>query len=83
MEDNIQEMYEKGRKAFEEVEYWPQDKVDMVCQAVGYALTQEDVRRTLGNLAVDESGIGNKEDKIAKIYNKTLGTLWDQKGVKT
>jgi len=83
MEDNIQEMYKKGRKAFEEVEYWPQEKVDMVCQAVGYALTQEDVRITLGNLAVDESGIGKKEDKIAKIYNKTLGTLWDQKGVKT
>ena len=83
MEDNIKEMYQKGRKAFEEVEYWPQGKVDMVCQAVGYALTQEDVRITLGNLAVDESGIGKKEDKIAKIYNKTLGTLWDQKGVKT
>lgn len=83
MEDNIKEMYEKGRKAFVEVEYWSQEKVDMVCQAVGYALTQEDVRITLGNLAVDESGIGKKEDKIAKIYNKTLGTLWDQKGVKT
>ena len=83
MEDNIQEMYEKGRKAFEEVEYWPQERVDMVCQAVGYALTQKDVRVTLGNLAVDESGIGNKADKIAKIKNKTLGTLWDQKGVKT
>ncbi len=83
MEDNIQEMYKRGRIAFEEVEYWPQEKVDMVCQAVGYALTNEDVRITLGNLAVDESGIGKKEDKIAKIYNKTLGTLWDQKGVKT
>lgn len=83
MEDNIQEMYKRGRKAFEEVEYWPQEKVDMVCQAVGYALTNEDVRITLGNLAVDESGIGKKEDKTAKIYNKTLGTLWDQKGVKT
>ncbi len=83
MEDNIQEMYARGRKAFEEVEFWSQEKVDMVCQAVGYALTQEDVRITLGNLAVDESGIGKKEDKIAKIYNKTLGTLWDQKGVKT
>ena len=83
MEDNIQEMYKKGRKAFKEVEYWSQEQVDMVCQAVGYELTKEDVRITLGNMAVDESGIGKKEDKIAKIYNKTLGTLWDQKGVKT
>ncbi len=83
MEDNIQEMYERGRAAFETVEYWSQDQVDMVCQAVGYRLTREDVRTTLGNLAVDESGIGDKADKVAKIKNKTLGTLWDQKGVKT
>jgi sulfoacetaldehyde dehydrogenase len=50
---------------------------------VAWELVKRDVREKLGNLAVDESGIGNKEDKIAKIKNKTLGTLWDQKGVKT
>jgi sulfoacetaldehyde dehydrogenase len=32
---------------------------------------------------VDESGIGVYEDKLAKIKTKTLGTLWDQRGVKT
>ena len=83
MEDNIQEMYERGRKAFKEVEFWPQDKVDMMVQAVAWELVKDDVRKKLGDLAVDESGIGNKEDKTAKIKNKTLGTLWDQRGVKT
>ncbi len=83
MEDNIQEMYERGKKAFEEIEFWPQDKVDMMVQAVAWELMKEDVRIKLGSLAVDESGIGNKDDKIAKIKNKTLGTLWDQRGIKT
>jgi len=32
---------------------------------------------------VDESGIGVYEDKLAKIKTKTLGTLWDQRGIKT
>ncbi len=83
MEDNIQEMYERGQKAFKEVEFWSQEKVDLMVQAVAFELVKEDVRKKLGSLAVDESGIGNKEDKIAKIKNKTLGTLWDQRGVKT
>jgi sulfoacetaldehyde dehydrogenase len=83
MEENIQEMYEKARKAFEEVEYWPQEKVDEMVQAVAWELLKDDVRHKLGHLAVDESGIGNAEDKVNKIKNKTLGTLWDMRDVKT
>ena len=41
------------------------------------------VRKVLAKTAVDESGIGVYEDKLAKIKTKTLGTLWDQRGVKT
>lgn len=83
MEDNIQEMYANARKAFREVEYWPQEKIDEMVQAVAWELLKEDVRHKLGYMAVEESGIGVAEDKVAKIKNKTLGTLWDQKGIKT
>jgi sulfoacetaldehyde dehydrogenase len=83
MEDNIQEMYDKARKAFKEIEFWPQEKVDEMVLAVSWELLKEDVRKKLGNMAVDESGIGNADDKIAKIRNKTLGTLWDQRDAKT
>jgi sulfoacetaldehyde dehydrogenase len=83
MEDNIQEMYVKARKAFKEVEFWPQEKVDMMVQAVGWELQKEETRKALAKLAVDESGIGVYEDKLAKIKTKTMGTLWDQRGVKT
>lgn len=83
MEDNIQEMYANAGKAFREVEYWPQEKVDEMVQAVAWELLKEDVRHKLGYMAVEESNIGVAEDKVAKIKNKTLGTLWDQKGIQT
>ncbi|MGD2187081.1 MAG: aldehyde dehydrogenase family protein [Desulfobacterales bacterium] len=83
MEDNIQEMYKKAREAFHEVEYWPQEKVDEMVQAVAWELLKEDVRQKLGHMAVDESNIGNAEDKVNKIKNKTLGTLWDMRDAKT
>jgi sulfoacetaldehyde dehydrogenase len=83
MEDNIQEMYQRARKAFDEVRFWPQEKVNEMVQAVAWELMKEDVRHKLGHLAVDESGIGNAEDKVNKIKNKTLGTLWDMRNAKT
>ncbi len=83
MEDNIQEMYARARKAFREIEYWPQEKVDEMVEAVAWELMRDDVRHKLGHMAVDESGIGNAEDKVNKIKNKTLGTLYDMRNAKT
>ena len=83
MEDNIQEMYRKARKAFEEVEYWPQEKVDEMVAAVSWEWQKNEVAEALARLAVDESGLGVYEDKVAKIKGKTRGTMWDFRGVKT
>jgi sulfoacetaldehyde dehydrogenase len=83
MEDNIQEMYQRAKKAFDEVRFWSQEKVDEMVQAVAWELLKDDVRHKLGHMAVDESGIGNAEDKVNKIKNKTLGTLWDMRNAKT
>jgi len=79
----IQELYARARKAFEEVEFWPQERVDEVVAAVAWEWQKEETARALASLAVSESGIGVYEDKVAKIQSKTRGTLWDQKGVKT
>jgi len=76
-------MYARARKAFREIEYWPQEKVDEMVQAVAWELLKEDVRHKLGHMAVDESNIGNAEDKVNKIKNKTLGTLYDMRNAKT
>lgn len=79
----VQELYERARVAFEEVEFWPQEKVDEMVAAAGWEWQKEETAKKLARLAVDESGIGVYEDKVAKIQSKTRGTLWDIKGVKT
>ncbi|MFQ5936771.1 MAG: aldehyde dehydrogenase, partial [Acidiferrobacterales bacterium] len=81
--DNVEELYQRARKAFEEYEHWPQDKVDMVCQAVGWELSKPETAEKLARLAVDESGIGVFQDKFLKVQNKTRGTMRDQLGAKT
>ena len=81
--DNIQEMYERARKAFKEVEFWPQERVDEVVAAVAWEWQKEETAKALARLAVDESGVGVYVDKVAKIQSKTRGTLWDMKGKKT
>jgi sulfoacetaldehyde dehydrogenase len=79
----VVDLYQRARAAFEEVEYWPQEKVDEMVAAVGWEWQKPEVARELARLAVDESGIGVYEDKVAKIQSKTKGTLWDMKGVNT
>jgi len=81
--EEIQGLYERARKAFEEVEFWPQEKVDEMTAAVAWEWQKEETAKALARLAVDESGIGFYEDKVAKIQSKTRGTLWDMKGAKT
>jgi len=83
MSDNIQEMYQKAKKAFEKVEFWPQDKVNEMTAAAGWEWQKEETARALARLAVDESGIGVYEDKVAKIQSKTRGSLWNMRSIKT
>ncbi len=37
MSTDIKKMYERAKAAFKEVEFWPQDKVDEMVAAVGWA----------------------------------------------
>jgi sulfoacetaldehyde dehydrogenase len=83
MEDNIKATYARAREAFNQVRFWPQEKVDEMAQAAGWEWQKEEVRKELAWTAVEESDIGVYEDKLNKIKTKTLGTLWDQRGVKT
>jgi sulfoacetaldehyde dehydrogenase len=83
MSDEIKEMYQRARKAFEEIEFWPQDKVDEMVVAAGWEWQKEETAKALARLAVDESSIGVYEHKVAKIQSKTRGTMRDLIGQKT
>jgi sulfoacetaldehyde dehydrogenase len=83
MSQEIEEMYQRARAAFKQVEFWPQEKVDEMVAAAGWEWQKEENRKALARLAVEESGIGVYEDKFNKIFSKTVGTLRDQVGAKT
>jgi len=83
MADEIKQMYERARKAFEVVEFWPQEKVDEMVAAVGWEWQRPATAEALARLAIDESNIGRYEDKVAKIQSKTRGTMRDLVGQKT
>jgi sulfoacetaldehyde dehydrogenase len=81
--DEIEELYQRARKAFEVIQFWPQEKVDEMVAAVGWEWQKVSTAEGLAKQAVDESGIGDYDSKVAKIQSKTRGTLWDMKGAKT
>lgn len=83
MANIIDEMVEKARAAQEQIEFWPQEKVDEMIAAVGWQLYQRDHAESCARLAVQETGMGVYEDKVLKHQKKTLGTLRDLHGLKT
>ncbi len=83
MSDNIEEMYARARKAFEVIEFWPQEKVDEMVDAVAWEWQKVENAEIMARTAVVESGIGVYEDKVHKIQAKTRGTIRDMLGAKT
>lgn len=77
------DMLARAREAQKIVEYWPQEKVDEMVLAVGYESYKRETAEEVARLAVDETGLGIYEDKVAKHQKKTLGVLRDLRGVKT
>ena len=48
-------MYNKAVKAFEIIEYWPQEKVDAMVAAVGWEFQKDEVAMDLAKTAVEGS----------------------------
>jgi len=54
-----------------------QERYDQAAQAVGWAIMEPARNRSLAELAVQTTGLGNVADKITKNHRKTLGLLRD------
>jgi sulfoacetaldehyde dehydrogenase len=54
-----------------------QEKVDEVVTAVGWAIVDPEHNLALAELAVQDTGLGNVADKVAKNRRKTMGLLRD------
>ncbi|MBA4399724.1 MAG: aldehyde dehydrogenase [Anaerolinea sp.] len=83
MTDNIAELVRKARIAQEQIEFWPQERVDEMVAAVGWQLYQRPHAEACAESAVRETGMGVYADKVLKHQKKTLGTLRDLHGLKT
>lgn len=60
-----------------------QEGFDTAVSAVAWAIMEDNRNRQLAERAVQDTGLGNVDDKIRKNYRKTLGLLRDLKGVKS
>jgi len=83
MDQNIDVLIERARQAQQEIEFWPQDKVDLMVAAVAWETYKPEMAQQIARLAVDETGMGVYEHKLLKHQKKTLGTLRDMQGVKS
>ena len=83
MTELIDQLLAKAREAQKVIEFWSQEKVDEMVLAVGWEAYKRETAETVARLAVDETGLGVYEDKVAKHQKKTIGVLRDLQGVKT
>jgi sulfoacetaldehyde dehydrogenase len=67
----------RARAAMESVSGYDQERVNEVIQAVAWAIMERERAEELARVAVQDTGLGNVEDKIDKNQRKTLGTLRD------
>ncbi len=79
----IQEYINKARIAQQQIEHYTQEQIDEVCVAIGWEVYNDENIAKLAEKAVEETGMGNVLDKIAKHKNKVLGVLDDTRGKKS
>ena len=73
-------LIQRARAAQKLYRRYSQAQLDEAVTAVGWAIMRPDRNRTLAEIAVRDTGLGNVEDKIVKNHRKTLGLLRDLKG---
>lgn len=79
----VADLIKSARAAQQEFESYSQAEVDRVVLAAGWAIMEPDRNRSLAQLAVSDTGLGDVEDKIAKNHRKTLGLLRDLANAKS
>src|SRR5580700_6981276 len=71
-----QELLERARRAMCAIKDYDQQRVDRLCQAVGWATANEQTFTRLADVSVDESGLGDREGRPNKRF-KIMGILRD------
>ena len=79
----VAQLVAHARVAQSVAEAYDQVQVDRVCAAAAWAIMAPARNRSLAELAIRDTGLGNVADKIQKNYRKTLGLVRDLHGAKS
>ena len=77
---SVQELIRRARVAQTQISSWDQRQVDLLVSSAAWAILEPGRNRLLAELAVQDSGLGNADDKFNKNFRKTLGLVRDLKG---
>ncbi len=76
----VAQLVERARAAQQAYAHFTQRELDEVVTAAGWAIINPEHNRTLAELAVSDTGLGNVADKVVKNHRKTLGLMRDLEG---
>ncbi|SFL84135.1 aldehyde dehydrogenase family protein [Halanaerobium salsuginis] len=79
----IAEMVGKARAAMAEIKDYSQAEIDELCRQLALASVQENTAQEIADLAVEETKMGEKNDKKMKITKKVRGAWADIKDQKS
>jgi len=79
----IEQLVIDARKAQASINKYSQEQVDELILAVAWEVIQPKNNQELSEMAVEQTGLGDIEDKKRKNRRKTLGLLRDLKDVKS
>lgn len=79
----IEGLMKRSRAAQAVINDYTQEQVDELVKAIAFYGTRPDFMRAVAERTVEESGMGNVEDKIMKIWNKTIGHYREMKDEKS
>ena len=87
MEKNYEEyvagLMKRARAAQKIINDYSQEQIDELVKAIAFYTTRPDYMRKVAEMCVEESGMGDLEDKIGKIWNKTMGHYIEMKDEKS
>ncbi len=70
------ELLARARAALKQVEDYDQERVDRLCQAIGWATSNEKTFARIAVMGVEESGLGDPKGRVGKRF-KIMGILRD------
>jgi sulfoacetaldehyde dehydrogenase len=79
----VEVIVERGRVAQKIYEGYTQAQVNLVVEAVAWAILEPKRNQELAELAVQDTGLGDVADKFKKNFRKTLGLVRDLSYAKT